>query len=166
MRSWPALTIATFPIDLLVSCVDCLVRRLQIHGWHSTASSAAATTRARRANATFVDVCSAPHAPLPISLHTPTHPHFADWDSEVNPMAADNKLRKQLLEVGPYCMADGGGIAYCSSNASRTQRSGMYDLKYMARDDRRYWCVNFSSLDRHRLTVCNSVRAQRDAVCA
>ena len=53
-------------------------------------------------------------------------------------MAADRKLRKQLLEVGPYCMAEGGGVAICSPNATRTQRSGMYDLRYMARDDRHY----------------------------
>jgi len=102
---------------------------------------------------------------IPTCLARPCYA-LADWDSEVNPMAADRKLRNELLKVGPYCAAEGGGIAYCSPNATRTQRSGMYDLKYMARDDRRYWCVNFSSLDRHRLTMCKFVCAQRDAVCA
>jgi len=58
-------------------------------------------------------------------------------------MAADNKLRKQLLEVGPYCVAESGITVYCSPNATRTQRSGLYDLKYMARDDRHYWCAEF-----------------------
>ena len=53
-------------------------------------------------------------------------------------MAADNKLRKQLLEVGPYCVSEGGSTVYCSSNATRTQRSGLFDLKYMVRDDRHF----------------------------
>ena len=66
-------------------------------------------------------------------------------------MAADNKLRKQLLEVGPYCVAESGITVYCSPNATRTQRSGLYDLKYMARDDRHYWCADFPKLPLHAL---------------
>jgi len=92
-------------------------------------------------------------------------------------MAADRKLRKQLLEVGPYCMAEGGGVAICSPNATRTQRSGMYDLRYMARDDRLYWCGNFSSLDTpftqytsthplHNCFLSRFLGAQRVPVCA
>jgi hypothetical protein len=55
-RWWPASTIATFPIDLLVSCVDFLVRRPQIHGWHSTASSVVDTTRDRLAKRISVGI--------------------------------------------------------------------------------------------------------------
>jgi hypothetical protein len=68
------------------------------------------------------------------------------WNSDANPMAADRKLRDQLLREGsgPYCIAESGGKAECSSNATRTQRSGMYDLKYMVRDDRRYCEMQFA----------------------
>jgi hypothetical protein len=66
------------------------------------------------------------------------------WNSDVNPMAADNKLRKQLLEVGPYCISERGGIAECSANATRTQRSGLFDLRYMVREDRRYCEMQFA----------------------
>ena len=64
--------------------------------------------------------------------------------SEVNPLAADRKLRKELLEVGPYCVAEDGQTHYCSPNATRTHRSGVYDLEYMARDDRRYCEIQFA----------------------
>lgn len=89
----------------------------------------------------------------------------------MNPMAADKEMRMELLSVGPFCMIDGEeraldydnpdpetGMAppkvdrlgdplykqvpaYCSPNASRTQRSGVPDIKYMLRPDRRY-CEN------------------------
>ena len=60
-------------------------------------------------------------------------------DSDVNPLAADTDLRIELLEAGPFCVDEAGAVAACSANASRTQRSGKYDLAYMARDDRRFW---------------------------
>ena len=89
----------------------------------------------------------------------------------MNPMAADKEMRMELLSVGPFCMIDGEERAldydnpdpetgeappkvdrlgdplykqvpaYCSPNASRTQRSGVPDIKYMLRPDRRY-CEN------------------------
>ena len=74
--------------------------------------------------------------------HTHAHPHSsvrADWDSDVNPLAADFKQRKELLKIGPYCINERDKVAYCSPNASRTQRSGIVDVEYMIRPDRRYW---------------------------
>jgi len=71
------------------------------------------------------------------------------WLSDVNPLAADTDLRIELLEAGPFCIAESGEPAVCSSNASRTQRSGVYDLEYMARDDRLFCEFQFA---RERLT--------------
>lgn len=62
-------------------------------------------------------------------------------ESDVNPLAADSKLRKELLEVGPFCFDDEDQVLYCSPNASRTQRSGVTDVDYMKRPDREYWLV-------------------------
>ena len=64
-------------------------------------------------------------------------------------MAADAKLRNELLEVGPYCVAEDATVVYCSANASRTQRAGVYDVEYMGRADRSYCELQFS---RERLT--------------
>ena len=80
-------------------------------------------------------------------------------------MAADKELRKELLEVGPFCMVQGedvvvegdeGSVAretflphYCSPNATRTQRSGVTDVEYMIRADRHYCESQFA---RQRLT--------------
>ena len=67
------------------------------------------------------------------------------WDSEVNPLAADRKARAELLAVGPYCIGeDGKSNVFCSPNATRTQRSGVYDLEYMMRPDRVYCELQFS----------------------
>ena len=101
------------------------------------------------------------------------------WKSDVNPMAADKKLRQELLSVGPFCMSysdepvlddenrdvitglappllDRAGdivyvqvVAYCSPNATRTQRSGVTDVEYMIRPDREYWPVCFDSNPTH-----------------
>ena len=83
-------------------------------------------------------------------------------------MAAESKKeRKELLSVGPFCMIDGeepalgeddqpvldrlGNTvykqvpAYCSPNATRTQRSGVTDVEYMIRPDREFWPVCFDS---------------------
>jgi hypothetical protein len=62
-------------------------------------------------------------------------------ESDVNPLAADSKLRKELLSVGPFCFDADDKVLYCSPNASRTQRSGVTDVDYMKRPDRRYWLV-------------------------
>ena len=79
----------------------------------------------------------------------------ADWDSEVNPLAAEPKQRRGLLAVGPYCMSEAGAPAYCSPQATRTQRSGITDVEYMNRPDREYWpvCCN-SNHARARARAC------------
>lgn len=74
---------------------------------------------------------------------------FCGRDADVNPLAADTDLRIELLEAGPFCVDESGAVAACSANASRTQRSGVYDLAYMAREDRRYCEEDFA---RQRLT--------------
>jgi hypothetical protein len=58
-------------------------------------------------------------------------------------------MRKELLEVGPYCISERDAPVYCSPNASRTQRSGVVEIEYMNRPDRRYCESRFA---RHRLT--------------
>jgi len=83
-------------------------------------------------------MCALPAAPKSITC-SPSPLVRADWDSDVNPLAADFKQRKELLKIGPYCMTEAGAPAYCSPNASRTQRSGVTDVEYMIRPDRRYW---------------------------
>lgn len=60
-------------------------------------------------------------------------------DSDVNPNAADGDLKIELLRVGPFCHDVDENVVFCSANASRTQRAGIYDLQYMQRDDRTYW---------------------------
>lgn len=75
------------------------------------------------------------------------------WESDTNPMAAETKKeRQQLLSVGPFCMTEVDGVeqvAYCSPNATRTQRSGVTDVEYMIRPDRRFCEFKFA---RQRLT--------------
>ena len=70
-------------------------------------------------------------------------------ESDVNPLAADSKLRKELLSVGPFCFDADDKVLYCSPNASRTQRSGVTDVDYMKRPDREYCEFKFA---RSRLT--------------
>ena len=70
-------------------------------------------------------------------------------ESDVNPLAADRKLRKELLDVGPFCIDVDDKIAYCSPNATRTQRSGVTDLEYMSRPDRDYGSVCLDSNHTH-----------------
>ena len=68
-------------------------------------------------------------------------------------MAAETKKeRQQLLSVGPFCMTEVDGaeqVAACSPNATRTQRSGVTDVEYMIRPDRRFCEFKFA---RQRLT--------------
>ena len=59
--------------------------------------------------------------------------------SDVNPEAADRKTRAELLKSGPYCISETGAHATCSPNASRTQRSGITELRYLIRPDRLGW---------------------------
>lgn len=51
--------------------------------------------------------------------------------------------------MGPYCVSETGQPAYCSPNATRTQRSGVTDVEYMNRPDREYCESMFA---RQRLT--------------
>lgn len=91
---------------------------------------------------------------------------LADWESDVNPLAADTKLRMELLSVGPFCMINSNDPEmgeddqpvldhlgntvykqiphYCSPNATRTQRSGVTDVEYMIRPDREYCEFKFA----------------------
>ena len=96
------------------------------------------------------------------------------WESDMNPMAAEKKLRQELLAVGPFCFAysdeptwdddnrdqatgiappllDRFGdvvykriVAYCSPNSTRTQRSGVTDVEYMIRPDREFCEFKFA----------------------
>ena len=92
------------------------------------------------------------------------------WESDVNPLAADRKLRKELLDVGPYCIDGNEQVAYCSPNATRTQRSGVTDIEYMSRPDREYCEFKFA---RQRLTpevdndieMCRANLTRRVASC-
>lgn len=101
-------------------------------------------------------------------------------------MAAETKkLRQELLSVGPFCMIETGelgdegkpkhAVHYCSPNATRTQRSGVTDVKYMIRPDRRYWLVcphsnptraHARASARHHPIDLAPCRTQRVQVCA
>ena len=48
------------------------------------------------------------------------------------------------LEVGPYCVDEANETVYCSPDATRTQRAGVFDIEYMARSDRTYCELQFS----------------------
>jgi len=95
-------------------------------------------------------------------------------DSDVNPLAADTDLRLELLEVGPFCIAESGEAVYCSPNATRTQRSGVSDIEYMARSDRQYCESQFarerltpeSSTDVDAIELCRSNLTKRLLLCA
>lgn len=71
------------------------------------------------------------------------------WTSPENPEAADDDTRLELLKVGPFCLDTEGSVLFCSSEAKRTQRSGIYELRHLARDDRAYCASRFV---RERLT--------------
>ena len=80
--------------------------------------------------------------PRPRRLQTREKDYCGFWDAGVNPNAADNKLKKELLRIGPHCMAaDDRTVLQCSPNATRTQRAGVFELAYLAREDRSY-CEN------------------------
>ena len=102
-----------------------------------------------------------------MSLTPSTPPHR---DSDVNPNAAPIELKQELLRVGPHCLSeDETTILFCSPNASRTQRAGIYELLFLARDDRRY-CEN--EFFRRRMTRdantsedCRAELYERNASC-
>ena len=107
-----------------------------------------------------------------ILVYTTRHILCRAGESDVNPLAADRKLRKELLEVGPYCIDENDEVAYCSPNATRTQRSGVTDIEYMSRPDREYWpvCLNSNHTHAHSRTQHQIDPAlnptQRVQVCA
>lgn len=91
------------------------------------------------------------------------------WDSEYNVNAAPSDLKQELMRVGPHCKTDDGSVVFCSANSSRTQRAGIYELKYMMRDDRAYCSSQFV---RERLTPeekteekCREELARRNDTC-
>jgi len=61
------------------------------------------------------------------------------WGSDRNPDAADDELRRDLMDAGPFCRGVDNKIIACSANATRTKRAGVHELKYELRDDRQYW---------------------------
>ncbi len=127
------------------------LHRRRFHGLRCTISTAGDTIRFPHARKTTADIVNR-HAFKPFPSPKPYSFYCHAGDSDVNPLAADRKLRKELLEVGPYCINTGGEAAYCSPNASRTQRSGVEDIKYMNRPDRHYWSVCLDSNHTHTHT--------------
>ena len=71
------------------------------------------------------------------------------WASDENPEGADDEMRLELLKVGPFCLGAEDQVLFCPSGAKRTQRSGVFELRYLARDDREYCEARFA---RERLT--------------
>lgn len=57
----------------------------------------------------------------------------------MNPEAAESGLKAELLRIGPFCYDSSNQVVFCSPNASRTQRAGIHDLRFMHRSDRRFW---------------------------
>ena len=56
--------------------------------------------------------------------------------SDRNPDAADDELRRDLMNAGPFCRGVDNKIVACSANATRTKRAGIRELKYAADLDR------------------------------
>ena len=91
-------------------------------------------------------MCAPPPAARTRSTHAPTRPL-------AHPTARPRRLglggqparggaqaaARAAQASGPYCISEAGQPAYCSPNASRTQRSGVTDVEYMIRPDREYW---------------------------
>ena len=63
--------------------------------------------------------------------------------SDVNPNAAETRLKRELLREGPYCVSTAGAQLPCSPNATRTQRAGIHELAYLGREDRSYCSYDF-----------------------
>lgn len=73
------------------------------------------------------------------------------WDVDVSPDAADWELKIELLQAGPVCKSEAGRLLSCSSNSSRTQRAGVWEMMYWLREDRSFCDQPFF---RARVTVC------------
>jgi hypothetical protein len=74
----------------------------------------------------------------------------AYWDHETNPDASDERLKVELFDERPFCLqAETLRPLPCNATASRTSRSGIHDMEYMLRDDRKYCEFEFV---RERLT--------------
>jgi hypothetical protein len=55
-----------------------------------------------------------------------------------------------LQEAGPTCLSEQDKLLVCSSNSTRTQRAGVYEILYWSRDDR---TLCDSTFFRNRITV-------------
>ena len=60
------------------------------------------------------------------------------FDTDISPDAADATTKNALLRIGPVCASTSGTLLSCSSNSSRTQRAGVYEMAYWMREDRAY----------------------------
>jgi hypothetical protein len=65
------------------------------------------------------------------------------WDVDVSPDAADWELKIELLKAGPVCKSEAGRLLSCSSNSSRTQRAGVWEIMYWLREDRSFCSSQF-----------------------
>lgn len=61
-------------------------------------------------------------------------------------------------EAGPTCLSAQDKLLVCSSNSTRTQRAGVYEILYWSRDDRTF-CD--SAFFRHRVTVTTIENSNR-----
>ena len=61
------------------------------------------------------------------------------WDSDTAPDGAPSDSRDELLQAGPWCWKDDANsrAIRCASTSQRTQRSGVSELEYILRPDRR-----------------------------
>lgn len=96
------------------------------------------------------------------------------WDSEYNVDAAKANEKTELLEAGPWCFADDSGTTAleCDGRAQRTQRAGVWEMRWWLRDDRHY-CE--SKFFRSRVVpdepaflsgeACRSEIAKRNVTC-
>lgn len=94
--------------------------------------------------------------------------YCAYWGSNVNVDAADEAAQVEMKTEagGPYCFSNEGAVLRCTPNASRTLRSGIYELKEWARPDRPYCASDiFKQLILDNATtseaVCREELAQR-----
>lgn len=57
---------------------------------------------------------------------------------QYNVDAAKETEKKELLEAGPWCLAENGNALECDGRAQRTQRAGVWEMKWWLRNDRHY----------------------------
>lgn len=90
--------------------------------------------------------------------------------ADENPEGADDEMRLELLKVGPFCLGDANEVLFCPSAAKRTQRSGIFELRYLARDDREYCEARFArerlTPESHNASACRAELLGRLERCA